>query len=56
MPGEGESDPAIGVQLVLGSPLKLERARHALSTSLAFGGANAALIFSRPHREDCDAD
>ncbi|HEV8337878.1 MAG TPA: beta-ketoacyl-[acyl-carrier-protein] synthase family protein [Candidatus Polarisedimenticolia bacterium] len=56
MPAEGESDPAIGVQLVLGSPLKLKRARHALSTSLAFGGANAALIFSRPRPEDRDAD
>jgi 3-oxoacyl-(acyl-carrier-protein) synthase len=33
--------------LVVGEPLALPAARTALSVSLAFGGANAALLFSR---------
>jgi len=47
MPDDGTSDPGIKLRLVLGRPLRLARARHALSTSLAFGGANAALVFTR---------
>jgi 3-oxoacyl-(acyl-carrier-protein) synthase len=47
MPDDGGSDPGILPRLVLGRPLRLARARHALSTSLAFGGANAALVFTR---------
>jgi len=47
MPDDGASDPGIPLRLVLGRPLRLARARHALSTSLAFGGANAALVFTR---------
>jgi len=47
MPDDGASDPGIRLRLVLGRPLRLARARHALSTSLAFGGANAALVFTR---------
>jgi 3-oxoacyl-(acyl-carrier-protein) synthase len=47
MPDDGASDPALPLRLVLGRPLSLARARHALSTSLAFGGANAALVFTR---------
>jgi len=47
MPEAGAADPGIPLRLVLGHPLYLARARHALSTSLAFGGANAALVFTR---------
>jgi 3-oxoacyl-[acyl-carrier-protein] synthase II len=47
MPDDGASDPGIRLRLVLGRPLRLARARHALSTNLAFGGANAALVFTR---------
>jgi len=52
MPDEGTSDSAIRLRLVLGRPLRLARARHALSTSLAFGGANAALVFTRHGDQD----
>jgi 3-oxoacyl-[acyl-carrier-protein] synthase II len=45
-PGEGEVDASLEIDLVVGVPRPLE-ARHALSTSLAFGGSNAALVFSR---------
>jgi 3-oxoacyl-[acyl-carrier-protein] synthase II len=47
MPDAGEHDPALGLDLVVGSPRKLARAGCALSTSLAFGGANAVLVFTR---------
>ena len=47
MPDGGSPDPAIRLRLVLGRPLGLSRSRHALSTSLAFGGANSALVFTR---------
>ncbi len=47
MPDEGAPDPALGLDLVLGAPRALPAARVALSTSLAFGGANAALVFER---------
>lgn len=52
MPDDGASDPGISLRLVLGQPLSLARARHALSTSLAFGGANAALVFTRHGDQD----
>ena len=41
----GEAD--LPVALVLDEPLPLPAARAAVSTSLAFGGSNAALVFSR---------
>jgi 3-oxoacyl-[acyl-carrier-protein] synthase II len=44
---DGEADPALPVSLVLDTPLSLPGARAAVSTSLAFGGSNAALVFSR---------
>ena len=47
MPGEGVPDDGIGFALVLGEPRRLQRASAALSTNLAFGGANAALVFRR---------
>jgi 3-oxoacyl-[acyl-carrier-protein] synthase II len=40
-------DDACPVALVIGKPLRLAAARAALSTSLAFGGSNAALVFAR---------
>jgi 3-oxoacyl-(acyl-carrier-protein) synthase len=43
----GEADPELPVSLVAGEPLRLPEARTAVSTSLAFGGSNAALVFSR---------
>lgn len=46
-PAGGTADSALPVRLVLGEPLPLDTARIGLSTSLAFGGANAALIFER---------
>ncbi|MEQ8766246.1 MAG: beta-ketoacyl-[acyl-carrier-protein] synthase family protein [Planctomycetota bacterium] len=42
--GEGPVDPELGLDVVLGRARALERSRFALSTSLAFGGANAALV------------
>ncbi|HEX4964163.1 MAG TPA: beta-ketoacyl-[acyl-carrier-protein] synthase family protein [Thermoanaerobaculia bacterium] len=48
---DGEADPELPVSLVLGDPLPLPAASlqkiAAVSTSLAFGGSNAALVFSR---------
>ena len=44
---QGEDDPELPVSLVVGEPLPLPAARTAVSTSLAFGGSNAALVFSR---------
>lgn len=46
-PGEGALDPAAKVDLVVGALRPLARSRVALSTNLAFGGANAAAIFLR---------
>ncbi len=43
--GGGSIDPSAGVDLVLGSPRLIPRAQAALSVNLAFGGANAALVF-----------
>ena len=49
VPGEGAeaADPGLPAALVVGAPLPLPGARAAVSTSLAFGGSNAALVFSR---------
>jgi len=44
---DGAADPDLPVSLVLDEPLPLPGARAAVSTSLAFGGSNAALVFSR---------
>jgi len=46
-PGEGPVDPAIPVRLVVDRPAPLEGAEVGVSTSLAFGGANVALVLSR---------
>ncbi|HSM13582.1 MAG TPA: beta-ketoacyl-[acyl-carrier-protein] synthase family protein [Thermoanaerobaculia bacterium] len=43
-PGEGTLDPELGVDLVVGSARQVAGARTALSTNLAFGGANAACV------------
>jgi 3-oxoacyl-[acyl-carrier-protein] synthase II len=40
-------DPELTTALVVDAPLPLPGARAAVSTSLAFGGSNAALVFSR---------
>lgn len=45
--GEGRVDPAIPVQLVDARPAPLNGATVGISTSLAFGGANVALVLSR---------
>jgi 3-oxoacyl-[acyl-carrier-protein] synthase II len=47
MPDTGAHDPSLGLDLVLGQPRVLSHARYAISTSLAFGGANSVLVFSR---------
>ena len=50
-PGEGPIDGECPVNLVLGAPRPLtEAARAALSVNFAFGGANAALVFTRADR------
>jgi 3-oxoacyl-[acyl-carrier-protein] synthase II len=46
-PGGGDVDPALAVDLVLGSPRPLPALHTALSLSLGFGGANAAVVFGR---------
>lgn len=48
-----DAEPAepVPALLVLDHPLPLPEARAAVSTSLAFGGSNAALVFSRWARE-----
>jgi 3-oxoacyl-[acyl-carrier-protein] synthase II len=52
MPDDGTPDPAIRLRLVLGRPERLARARNALSTNLAFGGANAAIVLTRHGDQD----
>ena len=47
-PGEGTVERELGVDLVVGAPRALPGARCALSTNLAFGGANAACVLLRP--------
>jgi 3-oxoacyl-[acyl-carrier-protein] synthase II len=46
-PGGGRVDPEIHARLVLETPLAVPQARAALSTSLAFGGCNVALVLTR---------
>ena len=43
-PGEGPADPAMAIDLVLGEPRRLPPRTTAISTSFAFGGANAAVV------------
>jgi 3-oxoacyl-(acyl-carrier-protein) synthase len=43
-PGGGEIDPACAVDLVLDGPRSMPGMRAALSVSLGFGGANAAIV------------
>jgi 3-oxoacyl-[acyl-carrier-protein] synthase II len=45
--GGEAADPELPARLVVDAPLSLPEARAAVSTSLAFGGSNAALVFSR---------
>jgi 3-oxoacyl-[acyl-carrier-protein] synthase II len=45
--GVREELPALAAAVVTGAPLPMPGARAAVSTSLAFGGSNAALVFSR---------
>lgn len=47
VPSSSDADPELPVSLVLDRPLPLPGVRAAVSTSLAFGGSNAALVFSR---------
>jgi 3-oxoacyl-[acyl-carrier-protein] synthase II len=47
VPAGAEVDPELPVSLVQDRPLPLPGVRAAVSTSLAFGGSNAALVFSR---------
>ncbi|MEM8995153.1 MAG: beta-ketoacyl-[acyl-carrier-protein] synthase family protein [Acidobacteriota bacterium] len=44
-PGDAAADPALGVDLVVGAPRAVDR-RAAVSTSFAFGGSNAAVVFA----------
>ena len=46
-PGGGEIDPALGIDLVLDGPRSIPRMRAAVSASLGFGGANAAIVLGR---------
>ena len=45
-PVGGEIDPNAPADLVLGSPREDRTLRHALSTNLAFGGSNGAVVLS----------
>ena len=46
-PGGGRVDPAIAARLVLNEPQAVPGAQAALSTNLAFGGSNVALVLAR---------
>jgi len=46
-PGLGPVDPEMPIDLVLSEARALERSDFALSTNLAFGGANAAIVIAR---------
>ncbi len=46
-PGDEPTDPMLGVDLVRDVPRQLARCEVGLSTNLAFGGANTALVFRR---------
>lgn len=48
--GAASSDPDLGVDLVIGAPRPLPAGAVGVSTSLAFGGANAAVVFAAPER------
>lgn len=45
-PGGGQIDETLGVDLVIDRPRPLTRPAKAVSTSFAFGGANAALVLA----------
>lgn len=45
-PGHGPVDPSLGLDLVLDEPRRLAPGSVAVSTSFAFGGANAALVLA----------
>jgi 3-oxoacyl-[acyl-carrier-protein] synthase II len=45
--GDGPVDPALPVDLVLGAPRPVGEDAVAISTSLGFGGANAAVVLAR---------
>ncbi len=47
VPGGGDVYPALAVELVLHAVRPLSSMRAALSVSLGFGGANAAVVFGR---------
>jgi 3-oxoacyl-[acyl-carrier-protein] synthase II len=47
-PGGEAPDADLGVDLVIGAPRRLPDARRALSTNLAFGGANGAVVLVHP--------
>ena len=46
-PGPGVADPALPVQLVMDGPRSVPGMRAAVTASLGFGGANAAVVFGR---------
>lgn len=46
IPAGGEVDPGIALDVVMGRPRELELGSTGLSLSLAFGGANAAVVLS----------
>ncbi len=52
MPPGGDMGEEIPARLVLGEPLHLPKARVGVSTNLAFGGSNTAVVFSRWERND----
>jgi 3-oxoacyl-[acyl-carrier-protein] synthase II len=45
-PGGGELDPACPALLIRDEPRSAPWLRHAISTNLAFGGSNAAVVIS----------
>jgi len=45
--GDGEMDPSARVALVTGAPRATPGLRYGISSSLGFGGANAAVLFGR---------
>jgi len=46
-PGDTPADPSLNVDLVVGGPRSVPGLRTAMSLSLGFGGANAAVVFGR---------
>jgi 3-oxoacyl-[acyl-carrier-protein] synthase II len=49
--GDDPADPDLGVDLVVGGPRPLPRDAVGVSTSLAFGGANAAVVLAGPESD-----